>query len=629
MGIINKLQPHLAELIAAGEVVERPASIVKELVENSLDAGASAITVEIKNGGMTFLRVTDNGSGIYRDDVESAFLSHATSKIKNESDLECITTMGFRGEALSSVASVSRVELLTRRDDEAEGTRYITEGSVGQEVLPAGCPKGTTIIVRDLFYNTPARLKFIKKDISEANAVASVMDKLAVSHPDISFKLLRDGELKLNTPGDSRLLSAVYAVYGKEFTAGLTEVNYKSAGLSIDGLTSKPESSRANRTMQSFFINGRFVKSRTCAAALEEAYKGAIMIGRFPACVLNLTIPPNTVDVNVHPAKIEVRFENEKAIFDLVYFGVKNAITAQQAPQINYKSAPQSYAAQPQFTQQHISAAEFRSTFSNEAQKTQFAKNSAFFEQSSANINNVAPLRLKDDNDLFTKYKTLAPLKEENKTLKAALSYTNHNADEEQEQKTCKASELANAKFIGEAFSTYILLQNDNKLIIVDKHAAHERIIFNRIKNEQVSQFSQALLMPKNIVLSREEHEIALENLSVLARCGFEAEDFDGTLLVRTAPMWLKDEDITSAISEICENIKAYKHDITPQRLENLYHSVACRSAIKGGNKSFEPELSEIIRLLEDDPSVQHCPHGRPVCVTMSRYELEKQFGRV
>ena len=636
MGIINRLSSHLAELIAAGEVVERPASIVKELIENSIDAGASDITVEIKNGGMTFIRVTDNGSGIYRDDVESAFLSHATSKIQTENDLDGILTMGFRGEALSSVAAVARVELLTRRDDELEGTRYEIDGSIERENCAAGCPKGTTIIVRDLFYNTPARLKFIKKDVSEANAVAAVMDKLAVSHPQLSFKFMRDGELKLNTPGDGKLISAVYAVFGKEFAAGLTEVNYKNGELSIEGLISKPENGRANRTMQSFFINHRFVKSRTCSAAIEEAYKGAIMVGRFPACILNLNIPPNTVDVNVHPAKIEVRFENEKPIFDLVYFGIKNVLAKQAAPQISAKPAPVSFAAQPQFTQQRMSAMEY--------QRTQGVIKSAVSPQNSVKITGEnTPLTLRDDNSFFTSYATAAPVK--NMQSEVARLSALHNdrlieapAKPVEPAKTAESIEpieaesascYAGARMIGEVFSTYILLQNEDKLLIIDKHAAHERILFNRIKTEQVSQFSQALLVPKNIVLSREEYETAVENLEVLVSCGFEAEDFDGTLLVRTAPMWLVSDDITAVVSEICASLKGNKHDITPEKLEGIYHSVACRSAIKGGNKNTTPELSEIIRLLEDDPTVHHCPHGRPVCVTMSRYELEKQFGRV
>lgn len=643
MGIIGRLSPHLAELIAAGEVVERPASIVKELVENSLDANASAVTVEIKNGGMTFIRVTDNGGGIYRDDVKNAFLSHATSKIHDETDLDGITTMGFRGEALSSVSAVARVELLTRREDENEGTRYVIEGSAERENAPAGCPAGTTIIVRDLFYNTPARLKFIKKDVSEANAVAAVIDKLAVSHPEISIKFIRDGELKLNTPGDDKLLSAVYAVFGKEFASGLTEVHYKVGELLIDGLISKPEHSRANRTMQNFFINTRFVKSRTCCAAIEEAYKGSIMVGKFPACVLNLTIPPKTVDVNVHPAKIEVRFENEKTIFDLVYFGVKNTLAGVCAPQVAARQAPASYAAYPQFEQQTMDAKSFRAAYASPEHNNSSVKNSAVSPQISAKIlTGEAPFVLRDENSFFTSYETGTKrestlqevlsgntLHKRSVDINAVYEQANDNNIPEREAEKSSTEGYTGARMIGEAFSTYILLQSGDKLLIVDKHAAHERIIFNRIKGQELSQWCQALLTPKNIVLSREEYTAAIDNLEALAECGFEAEDFDGTLLVRTAPMWLCGDDITPIVSEICASLKGCKHDVTPERLENLYHSVACRSAIKGGNKNTSSELAEIIKLLEDDPTVQHCPHGRPVCVTMSRYELEKQFGRV
>lgn len=647
MGVINRLEQHVAELIAAGEVVERPASIVKEVAENAIDAGATAITVEIKNGGITFIRVTDNGSGIYRDDVKNAFLSHATSKIHSEEDLDGILTMGFRGEALASIAAVARVELLTRREEELEGTRYAIDGSVERENGPAGCPKGTTIIIRDLFYNTPARLKFIKKDISETNAVAAVLDKLAVSYPEISFKFLRDGELKLNTPGDSKLLSAVYAVYGREFAKGLAEVHYQNGPLALDGLISKPENSRANRSMQNFFINRRFVKSRTCGAAIEEAYKGAVMVGRFPACILNLTIEPHTVDVNVHPAKIEVRFENEKAIFDLVYFGVKNALTAQNAPEMELKAkpAPVSYAPQPEFTQQRISAQQYRELVHPQTEKyPPSATKSVVSPAVSGKINGMPeePLILRDDNGLFGGYQTKfsprtapqqvkseMPLHSETEEAAVVPTTPEHHFNEENPPVGAHASQFEAARMVGEVFSTYIMLENKDKLLLVDKHAAHERILFNRIKNEQTEQFRQTLLAPKTVTLSREEHEAALDHLDILAKCGFEAEDFGGALLVRTAPMWLAGEDVSGAVSELCANLKSNRRDITPEVLDDLFHSVACRAAVKGGNKNSGAELSAIVKLLEDDPSIQHCPHGRPVCVTMTRHELEKQFGRV
>ena len=315
MPVINVLDKHVAELIAAGEVVERPASAIKELVENSIDAGASSITVEIKNGGISYIRITDDGCGIERADVRNAFLRHATSKIKSEEDLESIGTLGFRGEALASIAAVSKVEMLTKTQEETVGSRITLSGGEVESLDDAGCPKGTTIIVRDIFFNTPARMKFLKKDVSEGNAVANVVEKTALSHPNVSIRFLRDNQERLYTPGDNSLKSTIYAVYGKKFSDDLIPVNFTSGALTLQGYITKPYASRANRTMQNFFVNERFVKSKTCMVALEEGYKHSIMVGKFPACVLHITIPENTVDVNVHPAKIEVRFANEKRRF--------------------------------------------------------------------------------------------------------------------------------------------------------------------------------------------------------------------------------------------------------------------------------------------------------------------------
>lgn len=646
MGIICKLDKHVADLIAAGEVVERPASVVKELVENAIDAGATAITVEIKNGGITFIRVADNGMGIYRDDIKTAFLSHATSKIHDETDLDGIMTMGFRGEALASIASVARVELLTRREDEVEGTRYRIEGSQEQENSPAGCPKGTTIIIRDLFFNTPARLKFIKKDISEANAVFGVLDKMAVSYPEISFKLIKDGEMKLNSPGDGKLLSAVYAVFGGEFVKGLTEVHYQSGMLCVDGLVSKPENARSNRSMQNFFINRRFVKSRTCAAALEEAHKNEIMIGKFPACILNLTIPPDTVDVNVHPAKLEVRFQSEKAIFDLVYFGVKNMLSAVSAPMIEIKKTfLTSQAPAQEFVQQRITAQQYQS-LAGAPEKQNVTTNYAISPEKSAKLeqSDKGFVSLHDDVPLFLGYQTrpcgtdmqaskpveIVVVEEEIPADKPVFAVETDAAVIEVTEQGEKADCYSDAHLIGELFSTYILLESAGTLQIIDKHAAHERILFNRIKAGRKEEFCQTLLIPQTVTLEKDEYTAALENLDVLARCGLEAEDFGGgALLVRSAPMWLAAGEIAAVTSELCASLKGCKADISSQMLDHLYHSVACRSAIKGGEKSGALELSTLVELLEQDNDTKHCPHGRPVRISMSRRELEKQFGRV
>ena len=369
MGIIHVLDKTVAELIAAGEVVERPSSAVKELIENAIDAKASAITVEIKNGGMSFIRVTDDGCGFFPEDVKNAFLRHATSKVKSAEDLDEIRTMGFRGEALASIAAVAKVELLSRRKDAVEGVRYRIEAS--QEIVcePAGCPAGTTIVVQDLFYNTPARLKFLKKDVSEANAVSAIVEKIALAYPKISFSLVRDGQQKLHTPGDGQLLSAIYSVFGRDFASGLLPVDYQSEGLAVKGFVSKPHAARANRSMQNFYVNHRYVKSRTCAAALEESYKHSIMTGKFPACVLDLQIPPQSVDVNVHPAKIEVRFEREKPVFDLLYFAVKNALRAADLTVEGHFGKSQAFMSGPADTKlekERMSAEEFKNLFSKE-----------------------------------------------------------------------------------------------------------------------------------------------------------------------------------------------------------------------------------------------------------------------
>ena len=326
MGVINVLDKHVAELIAAGEVVERPASVIKELVENSIDAGAKNITVEIKNGGTTFMRVADDGCGIYRDDIKVAFLRHATSKVKVESDLDSISTLGFRGEALASICAVSRLQLITRNVNEEIGTSYEIDGGEEQSFDDAGCPVGTTFVIRDLFYNIPARAKFLKKDVSEGNAVSNIIDKTALSHPEIAFTYIKDGKQVLRTFGDGKLISAIYSVFGKDFAKGLIPVDYQLDAIKVYGYISKPEHSRPNRNMQNFFINGRYIKTRTAMVALEEAFKGSIMVGKFPSCVLNIELPCEIIDVNVHPSKLEVRFINERPVFDTVYHGVKSAL---------------------------------------------------------------------------------------------------------------------------------------------------------------------------------------------------------------------------------------------------------------------------------------------------------------
>lgn len=688
MGIIHVLDKSIAELIAAGEVVERPSSAIKELVENAIDAGATAITIEIQKGGMSFMRVTDNGCGFYPEDVKNAFLRHATSKVQKAEDLDAISTMGFRGEALASIAAVSRVELLSRREDAVEGVRYVIDASEEVSCEPAGCPVGTTLVIRDLFYNTPARLKFLKKDSSEANAVTGIVEKIALVYPHISFRLIRDGEERLHTPGDGQQLSAIYAVFGRDFAAGLLPVDYTMNGISVKGFISKPHKARANRSMQNFYVNHRYVKSRTCAVALEEGFKHAVMVGRFPACVLDVCIPAHSVDVNVHPAKIEVRFENEKPIFDLVYFAVKNALRTGDVTvegKIEKSVAP---VRQKDSVKERMSAQEFQRIFGEKtaesigkkvgesssfkaagAQKPE-KKDSSFLSSaledgSSKWISfDVSPSHSENGNPAQEKGKVYSPnhwtkgrlldVEVEDDLLPQRLSKENTSLDEmpavspkesvsnsvpeekeeavslEQQTIDSVAEPYENLRYIGEIFHTYILFEGENRLVLVDKHAAHERILYNRLKQGKPEQFMQNLLSPVSVLLSKEEYSAALEHLNILWECGFEAEDFGGgSILVRSAPMWLESAHIEQTVSEICGYLSQGKQDVSPEHLDWLYHNISCRAAVKGGDRSTPEELKEILRLMQEDGTVFHCPHGRPVAVFLTKKEIEKQFGRI
>ena len=673
MGIIHVLDKTVAELIAAGEVVERPSSAVKELIENAIDAKAAAITVEIKKGGLSFIRVTDDGCGFYPEDVKNAFLRHATSKVKSAQDLDAICTMGFRGEALASIAAVAKVELLSRQKDAVEGVRYQIDASEEIACEPAGCPVGTTIIIRDLFYNTPARLKFLKKDASEANSVSAIVEKIALAHPEVSFCLIRDGQQKLRTPGDGQLLSAIYSVFGRDFASGLVPVDYQSNGLSIKGFISKPHMARASRSMQNFYVNRRYVKSRTCAAALEEGYKHSIMTGKFPACVLDLQISPQSVDVNVHPAKTQVRFEKEKPVFDLVYFAVKSALrTGDLTVEGHFGKSEFSAPKRPDTEQmkERMNAGEFRSLFVKEpvvyqglpfnkklpdlavegyfeddSSKWLFSDYSspapldpnAFIDQQNGRLN--PPQNVKSSLDIeveeaFIPHYSKTDRGESAQKTAGEPAFWNggKSASAFSEQQTIlpSFSTYENLRYIGEVFCTYILFEGENRLVLVDKHAAHERILYNRLKKGEVRQFMQNLLSPIPVLLSRQEHSAALDHLDTLLECGFEAEDFgNGTLLIRSAPMWLENAQIEQTVGEICGYLVQGRQDVSPEKLDWLYHNISCRAAIKGGDHSTPEELKEILRLMQEDKTVFHCPHGRPVAINLTKKEIEKQFGRV
>lgn len=657
MGIINVLDKHVADLIAAGEVVERPASAIKELVENSIDAGAKSITVEIMNGGITFMRVTDDGCGIMRDDVKTAFLPHATSKIKLENDLDKIATLGFRGEALSSIASVAKVQLLTCHRDETIGTAYEIEGGEETHFDDAGCPVGTTLIIRDLFYNIPARMKFLKKDVSEGNAVANVIDKEALAHPEIAFTFIRDGKQILKTSGDNKLKSAIYSVYGRDFAGSLLPVNYELDGIKVKGYISKPINARPNRSMQNFFINGRYVKSRTAMVAIEEACKGSVMVGKFPACVLHISLSYEAIDVNVHPSKVEVRFINERPIFDAVYHAVKSSLNQNdRRKNITFDGKARNDAffeiRKPDPFTMSGAVVPANPPIKNEYSTNLQAKTAYDPIKELDNVL-VSSKGVSMDSQLntsnpFDVYPKKAVNLEESKAVKdyskkdtepvdTTINIPADNIDVKPQLESIAEPEPIypqpenTLKFIGEAFRTYIFVEkNDKEIVIIDKHAAHERMIYEKLKKEKGAGFSQILLQPISVVLNKNDYDAAINNADMFAECAFEIEDFgNGTVLVRSAPQYLEIDDIESSVIEMASYISQNKSDIRSEKMDWIYHSVACRAAIKGGNVNTKEELMDIANKIDNDPTLRYCPHGRPVCVVMSKYELEKQFGRI
>ena len=673
MGVINVLDKHVAELIAAGEVVERPASVIKELVENAIDAGAKNITVEIKNGGTTFMRVADDGCGILREDVKTAFLRHATSKVRKESDLDKIATLGFRGEALASICAVSKLQLITRSISEETGTNYKIEGGEEISLDDAGCPVGTTFVIRDLFYNIPARAKFLKKDVSEGNAVSNIIDKTALSHPEISFTFIRDGKQVLRTYGDGKLLSAIYAVFGKEFAHGLIPVDYTLDAITVKGYVSKPVYSRPNRNMQNFFINGRYVKSRTAMAAVEEAFKGSVMVGKFPSCVLEIELPYEMIDVNVHPAKIEVRFINERPVFDTVYHAVKSSLmkfdSKKQAKfktetafndirkfsPFNNAQAVIKKAENPRPEKEKKDKSfedDFNPFASLDFNTTQSQTKT---KKEPVNIDNTGLRDSVNPFDIVSKQavkneKANERFKNEHRApLVATPDKTEHTVSQHSEipkqitpvHEAVTVSEKQNSqpsfiesadelKYIGELFDTYIIVEKNKKeMMLIDKHAAHERIIFEKLKAEKAGSSAQLLLQPVTVNLGKAEYDAAVNHLEMFAECSFDVEDFgNSSVIVRSAPPYIDASEIEDCITEMADYISQGKNDIFTEKMDWFYHNVACRSAIKAGNKNSARELIDIVKTLEENPEIRYCPHGRPVCIVMKKSEIERQFGR-
>lgn len=636
MARINVLPKEIYQLIAAGEVVERPSSVVKEMIENSLDAGAKNITLEIKNGGSTYIRITDDGCGIERDDVRKVFISHATSKISKKDDLNSIATLGFRGEAMASISAVSKVELLTKAENEEIGTRYEIAGGEELEFDDAGCPNGTTIVVRDIFFNTPARMKFLKKDVTEGNQVAGIVDRMAISHPEISFRFIRDGKQVLITSGNGDLKSTVYSVLGKEMSDSLMSVDYSFNDMRITGFVSKPTASRKSRAGQYFYINNRIVKSKTAMAALEQAYKNTIMVGRFPACVLNIELNPAQVDVNVHPAKTEVRFANEKPIFDLVYYAVKTAIENDRTvKEVEFKENP-------------IYRQESKNVYQNNDNKSFQAKFDFFKKKDEPPSQQVIKTKPREDFWQVEAPKPEYKIARDEKP-KARVDI-NIEYEEPEEISTAKSKDapkerdiekvvitdekdnenvIPNFKLIGEAFKTYLIVEIENELYFIDKHAAHERMNFERFK-AQATVETQMLLAPVVVNLTKDEFIVISENVELIKKCGFELEEFgESQIIVRAIPSLVDGDSVKDLMLEIAQKLLEHKTDILPDKIDWIYHSASCRGAVKAGDYTSRQEQEMFVKKLLSMPNIRFCPHGRPVFIKMSKYDIEKQFGRV
>jgi len=669
MSHIKQLPSHLADLIAAGEVVERPASVVKELVENAIDAGATAVTVEIQQGGMAYIRVTDNGGGISPEDLPTAFLRHATSKLRTAADLGAIGTLGFRGEALAAIAAVSRVEVMTRRRDDTAGASLALEGGVAGEVEPAGCPQGTTMIVRDLFYNTPARLKFMKKDSYEGAAVAQLLQHLALSHPNIAFRFLKDGQEQMNTPGSGDLHAAIYAALGREFALSLVKVEGEVEGMAVSGYVTKPLAGRGTRGMQSFFVNGRYIKSQLLTAALEEAYRNQIMKGKFPGCVLHITLPVHQVDVNVHPAKTVVKFVNERPIFSLVHHTVEDSLCGKaEGEKAPARPEPKAAPAQTQTAKptpkadfyQSMTAAQFRESQSapKKAAAVSGGYSSFKLSPSSAELGDrrgtardVAPTgaRIIDPRPAERKpetvaqnYATLLSKKPVLETKPPVLTPSEPPVSEQKalvlpEEKPVPAEpeqlELAKPaaapwRMAGEVLHTYIIAEDGTDVWLIDKHAAHERLNFDRLKANPEPLMRQALLVPAAVDLTPEDAAALLAELELLDQFGFAAEDFgDGTILIREIPSDIDEGQIRETLEMLAEKLRGGSSADPNAARDAMLHTMACKAAIKGGWHSDPKELQVLVEKVQSG-EIRYCPHGRPVAVKLTKYELEKMFKR-
>ena len=644
---ILQLSSHVANLIAAGEVVERPASAVKELLENAVDAGASKVTIEIRDGGMTFLRVTDNGCGMSAEDARTAFLRHATSKLRTEEDLAAIGTMGFRGEALAAIASVSRIDLMTKTPGSLSGVKLHLDAGVITEEAEAGCPDGTTILVRDLFYNTPARMKFMKSDTVEGSRVAAAVQMQALAHPEVAFQFLRDGKQVLATPGTGKLQDAMYCVYGRD-CARMVAVESRWESYTLSGFVTLPTDARPSRNLQTFFVNDRPVKSKLLIAALEEAYRNQLMVGRFPGCVLHLNLPANAVDVNVHPAKTEVKFLSEKAVFDCVHYGVLGALNKKpDRPAVQFKPQPAPVPPEKPTPSPEAKPAEKKEAFFRTMTAQEYKTFSAALadapkpkpEAAAAAAKKIPtggnmPLR---EFVMLPQVRqaarpepvpSLPPLPE---TPKPSAPEMPVKAPEpEMEQTALEMPKADTWRMVGELYRTYILVEEGDNAFLIDKHAAHERILFEKLKANQESISGQTLLQPVPVRLSPAAAGELLGNTELLEELGFEIEEFgENTVLARQIPMDLSEEAAAEALETLADDLLNGRRESRDTVRDTLLHTVACKAAIKAGWVSDEKELLAITKAVMEREDLKYCPHGRPICVSLSQKMLEKQFKRI
>ena len=648
---IIQLSPHIANLIAAGEVVERPASVVKELLENAVDAGASKVTVEIKNGGMTYLRVTDNGCGMSPEDARTAFLRHATSKLRTAEDLSAIGTMGFRGEALAAIASVSRIDLMTKTPGSICGVSLSLEAGDITDEDEAGCPDGTTIIVRDLFYNTPARMKFMKSDSVEGGKVAAAVQLQALAHPEVSFTFIRDGKQTLQTPGTGELGAAVYCVYGRE-SAKFVEVSSRWEGYSLRGFVSKPTDARPSRSLQTFFVNNRPVKSRLLIQALEEAYRNQIMVGKFPACVLHLTLPASSVDVNVHPAKTEVKFLSEKAAFDCVHYGVLGALNkTPDRPQVQLKTPPAppvgggALDAPPAAKRQETPPQKKQDFF-----RTMTAGEYKNFSAAVSNTPKVTPAAARPVIQAMNAERPAAqsvrqvslppvttyappPVVPTAPPVERVIAPATQQEVPEQialpVQEELPMPREIPWRMVGELYRSYILVEQGDEAFLIDKHAAHERILFEKLRANPQDIVSQSLLSPIPVRLRADAAAQLLSKGTLMEELGFELEEFgENTVLVRRVPMDIAEGDVADTLLQMADDLLSGRSADTDTVRDELLHTMACKAAIKAGWKTDEKEHLALVKEVMSREELKYCPHGRPICITLSKKMLEKQFKR-